>query len=574
MYISYVFKEVIMFFKNRPIPAFAGNAPTHKQLNDKKREAFAFSSSEANDFNSFSSAPKQTKKKAPSFFKKDMTFEINPRSLIIAAASLLTAIVLIVLVSTVVASASKNIKFDDNTFLCYQNEEGNYVILKNGKKIRDVFVDETTLIAAADNSFAYITVNTPEGYDVYLLSGSRPKLICDNADDIEAYAEFEPAVVYVKDDRSVYFYDGAETVITTGSGTASNVVISPDASAIAYNAPSRSNPDVSALFMYTTAEEESEQLSAGGTTVVPVTVSNKGKYALAYTLDPENKDKKELYVVLNGKTSYPITELNGYFDKVLYKNSTDTEIVFSTTDEQGGAHTYVFDCKKLSTRKDNTAHYLGTGTSIPQITDGRIVRLDTVKKSYFRNTAESKTFYLNRKYEALKVSDFIGEFDPDLEYFYFVNKQKKILCKMEIRNGKSKSITPVAYDVESFCVTEKGNVYYLDEYFDFYFYKLSQDKSTRIASDVERIEFYEYKNVLYFEMAGEDDVNNVYASSEGSDYELVKLGKDTVTAIPEITNTYSKNTYAILGDDTADVYYTSNGRSFKKVATATKLISE
>lgn len=568
-------KEVFTLRRNGLRPAFAGITYNENQNMKKVRDGITFSTSEANDFNSFASpsGPKK-KKKAPS---KDTTIEISARSLVIAIVSILAAIVLIVLVSILVASASKNIKYDDNTYLCYEDENGTYVILKNGKPIRDVFVDKTTLTPASDNSFAYITVDTAEGYDVYLLSGSRAKLICDNAESIQAYAEFEPALVYIKDDRSVYYYDGADAVITTGSGTATNVTISPDASAVAYNAPSRSNPDVSALFLYTIAEEKAEQLSAGGTSVIPVTVSDKGKYVLAYTVNSSNKEQKELYVVLNGKTSYPITELNGYFGEVLYKNSSDTEIVFTTTDENGTNHTYVFNCKKLSTKKDNTAHYLGTGKSIPQITDGKIVRLDSIKKSYFRNVEESKTFYVNKKYETLAVADFIGEFDPELEYFYFINEQKKLLCKMEIKNGKSKSISPIEHDVESFAVTEKGNVYYLDAYFDLFYYKNSQDKSIRISSDVESIQLYQYKNTLYIGSYDNDDFPAVYSSSEGSDRELAQFGGETPAKIPTITNVYSKCSYAYYEDKSTDsivICYTSNGRTFKKVATTSNLITK
>lgn len=560
-----------MLLNKRPIPATVGGAPADKRFSDKKKEFFTYSNSAADDFNSFSSAPKKQRKKPSEFFKRDFTFEINPRSLIIAAVSLLAAIVLIVLVSTVIATASKNVKYDDNTYLCYQDADKNYVIVKNGKPIRDVFADETSLRPAADNSFAYVTVKTAEGYDVYVLEGARPKLICDNAEKIQAYADFEAALVYVKEGRSVYFYDGAESVITTGTGTASNVVISPDATAVIYNAPSKSNPEISALFVYTTASETAEQMSSG--TVVPVSVSNKGKYILAYT-EAENK-VRSLSVVLEGKKAYPISGLNGSFEEVIYKNSDDTEIIFTTKDESGANHTYLFDCRKLSTRKANTAYYLGTGKSIPQLTDERIVRLDTVKKCYFRNVAEGKTFYLNGRFKPVKVSDFVGEFDPDLDYFYFVNTQKKILCKMEIRNGKSKSITPVAYDVEEFAVTEKGNVYYLDRYFDFYFYKLSQNKSTRIASDVEKMEFYKYKNVLYFETEDENGEECVCMTTEGSTPEIVKLAKDAVASVLSLTNGYSKNTYAIIEDDDIfTIYYTANGRTFKKVATTEKLITK
>ena len=569
-----------MLKRNTPSPAFAGIAYNKDTSIKKEREGICFSSSEAKDFNSFSSAPRHKKNGSLKPPKKDLTIEINTRTLSIAIISILAAIVLIVLVSALVASASKNIKFKNNTFLCYEDENGSYVVLKNGKAIRDVFADKITITPAADNSFAYITADTPDGYDVYLLEGKRPKLICDNAQSIEAYAELCPAVVYVKDDRSIYYYDGSETVITTGSGTASNIVISPDATAVMYNAPARTNPELSALFLYTTAKDASDQLNDGSaTTVIPVTVSNKGKYALVYTVNPDNKDKKSLFAVLDGKETRLITKLNGYFGSVLYKNSDDTEIVFSTTDKNGTNHTYVLDLKKISKKKDNIAHYLGTGISVPQVTDERIVRLDTLKKTYFRNTEELRTFFLDKKYRVLEVADSIGEFDPDLKYFYFVDKQEeeKVLCRINIKNGKVKSTTPLNSKVEGFYVTEKGNVYYLDEYFDLFFYKNSQDKSIRIANNVHNIDFYEYKNLLFLEVYDTNGASAVYSSTEGSDHELAKFGGQTISKIPTLTNGYSKNTYAICKDAETDntvIYYTSNGKSFKKVATTSNLVTK
>ena len=48
-----------------------------------------------------------------------------------------------------------------------------------------------------------------------------------------------------------------------------------------------------------------------------------------------------------------------------------------------------------------------------------------------------------------------------------------------------------------------------------------------------------------------------------------EFGKTMLTSLPELTNTYSKKGYACYFDETTDNYllfYTSNGRSFRKVA--------
>ena len=75
---------------------------------------------------------------------------------------------------------------------------------------------------------------------------------------------------------------------------------------------------------------------------------------------------------------------------------------------------------------------------------------------------------------------------------------------MEISNGKAKSVKMIDYNVKSFCITEKGNVYYLNEFGDLHFYKESQGKSVRFASEVVNIQFYTYKNTLYFDSVDEN----------------------------------------------------------------------
>ena len=54
------------------------------------------------------------------------------------------------------------------------------------------------------------------------------------------------------------------------------------------------------------------------------------------------------------------------------------------------------------------------------------------------------------------------------------------------------------------------------------------------------------------------------------------FGRTTLTSLPELTNTYSKKSYACYYDNTTDNYllfYTSNGRSFRKVAECEKIIT-
>jgi len=553
-----------MFLKNSFRPAFAEGTSLDKPINNKKLEGVAFSSAETNDFNSFSSsASSKPKRNKPP--KRDMTFEINTRSLIIAVASIVAAVLLIILVSSVVSLSNKSIKFENNAFICYKDAEGSYHVSKNGRDIDELFFGETTLTPASDNSFAYITVDTEDGYDVYVLDSGRPKLVCDNVQRVVAYAEFEPGIVFIQNGRLSYHFDDADTVLTSSDEDPENVVVAPDGSAIAYNVENKNNAEILSLYVYHTDDTAPHMAAAASESLVPVSISEDGKYVLAYK---KNGEAKELYSVHEGE-SFKIEGVSGSFDSIIYKNTTDTEVVFTAKADDAKTNTYVFNCKNTGARKGTNATHLASGKSLPQVADAKIVRLDTIRKTYFANLDEKRTFYVDKKYRTTAIAGYLGEFTPDLDYFYFVNEQKQVLCKMEVHNGKTESASSIAYDVEDFKVTEKGNVYYVDRYFDFYFYKLSKEKSSRLASDVLDISFYDYSNDLYFEKYVTEDSSLAYTTSEGADADELKFGKVQITSIPELTNVYSAKTYAFVenDDDTYTIFYTSNGRSFKQIAT-------
>ncbi len=519
------------------------------------------------DFAAFST-PTEDKKKHRKI-SKDTTIEIDT-PVIIAVASVLVAIILIALVITIVALSNKNIEYKDNTFICYEDADGSYRLARNGKVLKEFFTDEIELTVASDNSFTYVTSPADEGYNVYLLNGSKLELICEGVEDVLAYAEFEPGVVYITHGRTAYWYDGAEVLLTGNDTRAKNVIISPDGSAIAYNCP-RPNSDLYALYLYIAAEGTPEQIGAGKDSLTPVAVSDKGEYVVAYALNPTDNITKELYAITEGDR-YRISGISGSFENVTYVNADSSEIVFTTsTGTDSNAHSYVYNCKNTGARKNNSAYDIGAGVSIPQISDSDIARLDTVKKCYFRNTTKRSTFYVNKKYETNNISSFLGQFNTDESYFYFINDNKKVLCKMEIKNGKGKVAESVAYDVTDFYITEKGNIYYLDAYLELNFYKLSQEKPVRIATDVTKMNFYEYANTLYFENYDALDVPSALKTTEGSDGKAFKLGKIEMTSLPTITNPNSKKTFAYFEDEKTGeylIFYTYNGSSFKQIATA------
>ena len=66
-------------------------------------------------------------------------------------------------------------------------------------------------------------------------------------------------------------------------------------------------------------------------------------------------------------------------------------------------------------------------------------------------------------------------------------------------------------------------------------------------------------------------------TEEGSKEEDFTFGKVVPTSLPTVINAYSKKTYAYYYDETSDSYtlfYTSNGKTFSKVADCNTISTE
>lgn len=560
-------------------PAYAGAAPmnTHtKASTSKQYQNISFSSSETDDFNSFSSKgasrpqkkvsrPPQRKK------KKTVTLEISGRTLFKFAAIIIAAILLIVLGISAIVSLSKpkDIRYKDNAFASFLSVNGSYRVSMNGKLLKDAFEGEVELTAAKDNSFAYVCATVNESKNVYILDNGKLKLFCEGIDEVLKYSELVPGVIYSRGNRVEYFFDDAITSFArNGESTPENFVISPDGSAVAYTIKNKNDSSIDDLYVYTIDQASPESRSNGTVSTVPVAIANGGEHILAYLTDGETR---YLYHIM-GTDRLRINDVVGSFNAVTATNSTGTQTVF-TTKAGTEYHSYIYDFEKFN-KDANTAVYFGMGYSVPQTVDSEIVYPASFKKSYFQNLTTEVTFYINNKYEPKAISAYLGQFSPDMKYFYFINKDKEALIKYELSSEEASSIST---DVKDFVITKKGNIYYTDGYGDLNYFKLSKERPVRISSDVTKFCFYEDSNELYYERAASVDSNEVYRTSEGSDAQRVKFGKTELTELPTITNEYSKKSYAFAIDKESGnyhLYYTSTGSSFKLVAECTEITSE
>lgn len=558
-----------MFLKNNFRPAYAGVCePDNKARTKKQSSSMMFNSADSDDFNSFSSTSGADRRKAKKPNNKK-SFEITPKTIIIAAASVVAVILIVLLASLMLGSGSDGVKYKDNAFVCYQVAEGEpYYVSMNGKQIDESFEGIVSLKAAADNSFAYLVeANSEEGTNVYIIADGKAKLVIEGATRCFDFADFAPGVVYESDGRVRYYHDENDAALKQNTLT-DNFAISPDGSKVVYTVLNADKPDTVDVYIYTNEETVSKTLTTG---ILPIAVSNSGKYILGYSMDINDGAAKRLYVVAENE-KFKIEGIKGSFDEIIYENADGTEFLFTATEavtEGLRQRTYVYNCNEF--KKDNkTAYLIGSGKCTPQITDPSIARLETVKDCYFQNIEGERSFYVDDKYSTSSPFNkkVLGQFDPNLKNFYYIDDNDN-LCKLPVKDGKTKDYEKIAEDVKSFVVTNKGNIYYIDDDDGLRFYKVSTEKSTSVKTDVDSFSFYEYANELYFERLESMDADTAFQSNEGSESEAVMFDNRKVVVSPKFTNTYSKKTYAYFYDESNNTYslfYTSNGKTFKFVA--------
>ncbi|MBO5416450.1 MAG: DUF5050 domain-containing protein [Clostridia bacterium] len=554
-----------MIFKNNYRPAFAGVSEPQSPHSAKKRNdgmIFNTANSDTDDFNAFDATPattKEPKKKAPKSPKKKLDIELNSKTLLIAAAALVAVVLLIVMVVVFSqnAGSSNGMKMDNNSFVAYE-QDGLYYVAMNGEVIGAGFENELSVTPAADNSFAYVVEDTPEGFYVYVLQKKELTQVVPNAvSEVIALAEFEPGVVY-RDEAAVYFYADKSEERITKNITAGNFVVAPDASAVAYTQSKKNDVNQFDLFLFQGGFSDDY-----ADNMYPVEVSAGGKFIYAYGISSEDFISKKLYAIPTGdNTESEKLNIASGFDEITYANVKGTEIIYTVGSAEAGYTSYIYNIKK------NESHKIGAGKCVPLIADPSIACLDSLKDIVVENTflsgLTSATYRIDSKYESQSLSKYNGKLNSDGDMFYFVTADN-ILNYIDL-DDKNRSPQRIAEGVVEYVVTEKNNIYYIDEEDTLRFYKASSRKRQTIARDVTNISMNKYSNVLYFEIM-ED--TKAYMTEEGSGKRIAEFNRAEIKTAPEFIDTNLKRTFTYVADPdlgTYDLYYTSTGSSYKLIA--------
>ncbi len=560
-----------MLFNNRMRPAFATAGAPENGFSPRKKRNDALmldANSEADDFGAFTSdqtrerAPRRERPAAQNSSKKGFN-----RMWIIAIAAVVAVVLLCVLVGAIILNSSGDIQYTDNTYLVYVEDSGNYRVAVNGTLLEETFDGETRVIPSLDRSFAYVECNAADGYLIYLLEGKKLTAITteDSAvTEVLGYAENVPGILY-REEGNVYIYsetDGEDLI--EKNAEADNFLISGDATTVIYTRPLEDSATEDRIYLY----RDGSSAPIGVKNCTPVKISDNGEYIYAYGYTSTLARKLYCITSEDGE-KYPvcdsnfggITAINVDGDEIIYYTSTDTKL-----------NSFVY-----SAQKDESYEIAkGKGIFFPATIDPKIARHETFADCYLQSVSLDTnlldeegatvgyTYYLNKKYEAQSIASALGQFSPDGKYFYYVNS-KNTLYRVDL-SDLEEAPTKIYEDTIEFAVTQKGNVYMLDNQNFLYFYKASTGKKKSISKIATDISMHQYANQLYFVT---EDETNVYVTEEGSAKELVKMDGIQLTALPEFNTGSSKKSFSYFYDENAgySLFYTGNGKSFKLLTT-------
>ncbi len=564
-----------MFFKNSMRPAFAyASSRGQAAKSDKRNDAVMYdATNEADEFGAYSTgaAANASRQGAPTRKQKR-----NNTPIAIAIAAVAVLLLLIVIVVALVAGKSNDVKYEDNSFISFCDEDGIWRVAANGKIVGE-YEHEITLIPADDRSFAYVIESTDDGYRVTVTHGKEVvELTSSPVTRVLATAGMKVGVVWLDSDNGIYLYTekgGEERITRDIDATAANEPvhyfhISGDAETVVYTKRDADKPgELHYLCAYRDSSETKLQKN-----MYPEAISDDGSmiFASAYS---RNAVTKSLYALpFNDENDRYLLSEN--YLSIVAMNTKGNELVYTTigdTDSLVSTYVVSFDVKKM-TEVANPVRIARGATFVPVSVDPEVARFSTFKEVYFKADVlisdmidnEAPVYFVNKNYEVRRISKFAGKFDAKGEYFYYTNSEGT-LQRIDLTDEDAVS-EKIAEDVVDFEVTQKGNVYWLDDTTRLMFYNTAKEKKTRIGDNVEGISMHKHSNTLYFSF---DETQSIYCTEEGSSKKAAEFESGTVTGLPYFSDSDFKKTFAAFYDADNDewrLFYTSNGKSFKFIS--------
>lgn len=564
-----------MLLKNNNMhPAFATAGSADTAANSRiSNDAIMYNNSNADDFGSFGGFNEEnTRESSPARKRPVQNRQAKkknqlPSWLGIVAVALIAVILIATVIVAVALNSSGNIERVDNAYVAFSEDSQTYRIAANGSVLDMVFESEPIITPALDNSFAYVQCDGEEGILLYILRDKKLEEVTMEGSEITsvvAYAQLKPGIIYEEDGNYYVYTDEMGEDLITKTVDAANFIISDDASTVVYTLPVEDSADEYKMYYYRSGTSD----SLGVKNCTPIMLSSDGEYIYGKAFTTALTEKLYCITAKDGE-KYPIgdgnfggiTAINANGDELMYYAITDTRYT-----------TYIYNAK------EDVSYEISKGKGIfsPVFIDSDVVRYETFKDIYVESISiadmildtegaiSGHTYYINKKYEAQSIANAVGQFSPNGKYFYYINS-RNTLYEMDL-SDLDESAKKIYEDTIDFEVTQKGNVYMLNDDNALYYYKASTSTKRAINKITTSISMHDYANKLYY--ITED--GDVFVTEEGSKGESVKFDSTEINNLPFFSDPESKKTFAYFyNEETAlwSIFYTSNGNSFSLITT-------
>ncbi len=562
-----------MLLKNNNMrPAFAAAGATDSNTNSRiSNDAIMYNNAGAEDIGSFGGFNEEnTRDHSPARKRPAQNGQARknnqvPSWIWIVVAAAIAVVLLATVIVAIALNSTGNIEKVDNTYIAYTEDSQTYRIAVNGTVLDDVFESEPIITPALDNSFAYVQCEGEEGILLYLLRDKKLEEVTMQGSAVTgvvAYAQLKPGIIYEEEGNYYVYTEEMGEDLITKTVDAANFLISDDASTVVYTLPVEDSADEFKMYYYRKGTSD----SMGVKNCTPIMLSSDGEYIYGKAYTTALTEKLYCITAKDGE-KYPIgdgnfggiTAINVDGDELMYYAVTDTRYT-----------TYIYNAK------EDVSHEISKGKGIfsPATIDPDVVRYDTFKDIYVESISiadmildtegaiSGYTYYINKKYEAQSIASAVGQFSPDGRYFYYINS-RNTLYEVDL-SDLDESAKKIYEDTIDFEVTQKGNVYMLNDDNALYYYKASTATKRAVNKITTAISMHDYANKLYY--VTED--GEVFVTEEGSKGESVKFASTELTNLPFFRDPDSKKTFAYYyNEETAlwSIFYTSNGKSFSQI---------
>ena len=554
-------------------PAFAAAGAPNATATRKNiaSDAIAYNNAGTEDFGNFGNFNEESTrdytpaKKRPAQSRQAKKNINIPSWIWLAIAALIAVILIVTVIVAVALNSTGNIVKEDNAYVAFTEDSQTYRIAVNGTVLDHVFESEPIITPSLDNSFAYVQCDGEEGILLYLLRDKKLDEVTMEGSAITGvitYAQLKPGIIYEEDGNYYVYTEEMGEDLITKTIDAANFLISDDASTVVYTLPVEDSADEYKMYYYRSGTSD----ALGVKNCTPILLSSNGEYIYGKAYTTAYTEKLYCITAKDGE-KYPIGD--GNFGGITAINVDGNELMYYAIDDTRYT-TYIYNAKK------DTSYEISKGKGIfyPSTIDPNVVRYDTFKDIYVESISivdmmldtegaiSGYTYYVNKKYETESIANAVGKFSPDGRYFYYVNS-RNTLYEVDL-SDRDEPAKKLYEDTVAFEVTQKGNVYMLNDDNALYHYKSSTAQKRAVNKITTAISMHDYANEIYF--ITED--GDVFVSEEGSKGESVKFASTELNNLPSFSDPDSKKTFAFYySEETAlwSIFYTSNGKNFTLV---------